>query len=121
MLRASLGDLDRIPLGSFPEFLSDFRNLGCARHVLERAIQGLVGVGNWTIRKLALGTPATTHEVFDLLESAGRLPRGTVSRAAPLLALRTGTDDARRVFDVLTQHRQDLAEILDLLLAIDSG
>jgi uncharacterized protein YutE (UPF0331/DUF86 family) len=29
--------------------------------------------------------------------------------------------DERRVFEILTQHRRDLAELLDLLLAIEES
>ena len=72
----------------------------------------------------ALGTPRTSHEVFERLEGAGLLTAGTSGRVAPIVGFRNRVVhlydrvDARRVYEILTRHRQDLATLLDLLLAI---
>jgi uncharacterized protein YutE (UPF0331/DUF86 family) len=62
--------------------------------------------------------------VFERLEEAGLLPPGTAARIGPIVGFRNrvvhlyGRIDERRVFEILTKHRRDLVEVLDLLLAI---
>jgi uncharacterized protein YutE (UPF0331/DUF86 family) len=65
--------------------------------------------------------------VFTRLEADGRLPKGTADRFAPMVGFRNRVVhlydriDPNRVFAVLTRQRNDLADCLRLLLAIESG
>ena len=65
----------------------------------------------------------TSHELFERLEEAHCLPAGSAARFAPIVGFRNRVVnlydriDERRVYEILTQHRHDLAEVLDLLLA----
>lgn len=62
-------------------------------------------------------------EVFGILEEAGLVPAGTASRMTPIVGLRNRIVhlyeriEARRVYEILTEPRNDLREILALLLA----
>jgi len=123
-LRDNLARLDEIPQGSLEEFLADFRNVGAALYLLQTSIQALIDVASFAVAQRALPTPRTSHEVFERLEQAGLVPAGTAARAAPIVGFRNrivhlyDRVDERRVYEVLTQHRRDVPELLDLVLAI---
>lgn len=123
LLRANLEQLDRIPQGSFDEWRGDFRNVQATLHLLQTSIQALIDIGAFLVVQRALPTPSTSLAVLDVLEGAGCIPPGTSAKYAPVVGFRNRVVhlyeriDERRVFDVLTQHRQDLATLLDLLLA----
>ena len=123
LLRANLEQLDRIPQASFDEWRSDFRNVQATLHLLQTSIQALLDVGAYLVAQRALPTPSTSLAVLEALEAAGSLPAGTGAKYAPVIGFRNRVVhlyeriDERRVYEVLTQHRQDLAALLDLLLA----
>ncbi len=122
-VRANLGRLDEIPQQSFDEFVSDFRNVAAALHLLQTAIQALIDVASFAVAQHALPTPRTSHEVFERLEGAGLVPSGTAARAASIIGFRNrivhlyDRVDERRVYAILVQHRADLPQLLDLVLA----
>lgn len=123
ILKANLEKLDEIPQESFEQFSSDFRNLGAALYLLQTSIQALIDLASYLAAREALPAPRTSHEIFEGLEQAGFLPAGTARRAAPIVGFRNrivhlyDRIDEERVFEILTVHRRDLVEILDLLLA----
>ncbi|MBI4956465.1 MAG: DUF86 domain-containing protein [Myxococcales bacterium] len=123
VLKANLDKLERIPQASYEEFACDFRNVDSTLHILQTSIQALVDLGSWLVAERALATPRTSHEIFERLEEAGALPAGGAKRFAPLVGFRNRVVhlydriDTRRVYEVLTLHRRDLAELLDALLA----
>jgi len=125
VLRTNLEQLDRIPLGTFDEFNSDFRNLAASLYLLQTSIQALIDFGGYLVASKALPTPRTSHEVFERLEVAGLLPPGTASEIGPIIGFRNRVVhlydrvDAERVYEILTRHRRDLPKLLHLLLAID--
>jgi uncharacterized protein YutE (UPF0331/DUF86 family) len=125
ILKSNLDKLDRIPQASFDEFIADFRNVDSTLHILQTSIQALIDVAAYQAARRALPTPKTSHEIFERLEQAGHLPSGTAARFAPIVGFRNRVVhlydriDERRVFESLTQHRRDIAVLLDLLLAID--
>lgn len=123
VLKKNLGQLDAIPQGSLDEFVSDFRNVGAALHLLQTSIQALMDVASFLCADRALPTPRTSHEAFVHLEAARLLPPGTAAMAAPIVGFRNRVvhlydrvDDAR-VYEILTEHRGDLELLLDRLLA----
>jgi uncharacterized protein YutE (UPF0331/DUF86 family) len=124
ILRDNLARLAAIPQASFDEFAADFRNVDSALHRLQTSIQALIDVGSYKVGRRGLAPPASSREILTALEDDGALPAGTAARFAPLFAFRNRVVhlydrvDSRRVFEILTQHRQDLATLLDLLLAI---
>lgn len=121
-LKANLKKLDDIPQESFEQFAGDFRNVDSALHNLQTCIQALVDLAGYLAAKQALPTPRTSHEILQRLEEAGSLPPGTARRFAPVIGFRNRVVhlydriDERRVYEILTEHRLDLAELLDLLL-----
>jgi uncharacterized protein YutE (UPF0331/DUF86 family) len=124
LLKANLAKLDDIPQRSFEEFSSDFRNLGAALYLLQTSIQGPIDLASYLVAIHALPVPRTSHEIFERLEEAGLLPQGTGRQVAPIVGFRNrivhlyDRIDERRVYEILTAHRQDLAKLLDLLLAV---
>lgn len=124
VLRDNLARLALIPQGTLDEFLADFRNVDSALHRLQTSIQALIDVGSYKCGRRGLTPPDTSRDILTALEHDGALPRGTAERFAPLFAFRNRVVqlydrvDSARVYDVLTRHRQDLATLLDLLLAI---
>jgi uncharacterized protein YutE (UPF0331/DUF86 family) len=124
VLKANLAKLDEIPQGSFEDFVSDFRNVDATLHLLQTSVQALIDLGGFLVAQEALPTPRTSHEIFERLEEAGHLPDGTARRVAPIVGFRNRVVhlydrlDERRVYEVLTGHRADLEELLDLLLAV---
>lgn len=128
LLKANLTRLDEIPQASFEEFSSDFRNVSATLYLFQTSIQALVDVGSRIVAQNALPVPRTSHEVFERLEEAGLIPAGAAARFGPVVGFRNRAVhlydriDERRVYEVLTEHRRDLPELLDLLLAaIDKG
>jgi uncharacterized protein YutE (UPF0331/DUF86 family) len=125
IVRENLTQLAAIPQSTLAEFESDFRNVQSALHLLQTSIQSLIDIGSWYCAALGLRTPASSHEVFERLESDGRLPAGTAARAAPIVGFRNRVVhlydriDASVVHRILTEDRPDLAKLLDELLAIE--
>jgi uncharacterized protein YutE (UPF0331/DUF86 family) len=124
LLRDNLEHMARIPQGTLEEFLADFRNLDAALHRLQTTIQALVDVGIHKLTGLGLGTPRSSQDIFERLESAGHLPAGTTARYRPVLAFRNRVVhlydrvDPARVYQILRHERGDLAQLLQLLLVI---
>lgn len=125
-VRQNLERLDRIPQESYEVFAGDFRNVTSAVYLLQTSIQALIDVGSFLVARLGLPTPRKSQEVFERLEEAGRLPAGTARRLIPIIGFRNRVVhlydrvDDRLVYEILGERRRDLAEILDLLLAIDA-
>lgn len=123
-LKANLALLDEIPQGSYEEFAGDFRNVAAALYLLQTAIQALIDVASFAVAQRALPTPRTSHEAFERLEEAGLVPAGTAARVAPIVGFRNRVVhlydrvDERRVYEILTRHRDDLPELLDRVLAV---
>lgn len=124
VLRDNLARLAAIPQSSLAEFEADFRNVDSALHRLQTSIQALVDVGSYKLGRRGLPPPDSSRDVLRTLEDDGALPPGTTDRYAPLLAFRNRVVhlydriDTRRVYEILTVHRNDLADLLSLLLAI---
>jgi uncharacterized protein YutE (UPF0331/DUF86 family) len=124
ILRDNLHRLASIPQATFDEFAADFRNVDSALHRLQTSIQALIDVGSYKVGRRGLAPPDSSRAILSGLENDGALPAGTAERFAPLFAFRNRVVhlydrvDARRVYEILTEHRQDIAELLDLLLAI---
>ncbi len=125
VLRTNLEQLDRIPLATYEEFTADFRNLAASLYLLQTSIQALIDYGGFLVASKALPTPRTSHEVFERLEEAGLLPAGTAAEIAPIIGFRNRVVhlydrvDAKRVYEILTQHRKDLPKLLVAMLAIE--
>ncbi len=123
VLKDNLDKLERIPQDSYDVFAGDFRNVASALYLLQTPIQSLIDIGSFMVAQKALATPRTNLEVLQRLEDAGSLPAGSAARFAPVVGFRNRVVhlydriDERRVYEILTMHRQDLAELLDLLLA----
>lgn len=123
ILKANLERLDEIPQGSFDEFASDSRNLDATLHLLQTSIQALIDLASYLVADKSLATPRTSHEVLERLEDAGHLPSGSAKRFAPIVGFRNRVVhlydriDEHRVYEILTSHRHDLVELLDMLLA----
>jgi uncharacterized protein YutE (UPF0331/DUF86 family) len=124
ILRDSLARLAAIPQRSYEEFVGDFRNVDSALHRLQTSIQALVDIGSYKLGRRGLPPPDTSRAILAALELDGAVPEGTAARYAPLFAFRNRVVhlydriDPQRVYEILTEHRQDLATLLDLLLAI---
>lgn len=123
LLKANLARLDDIPQASLEEFVSDFRNVSATLYLLQTSIQALIDLGSYLVAHHALPVPQTSHDVFARLEDAALLPAGTAARFAPIVGFRNRVVhlydrvDEQRVYEILTRHRADLPELLDLLLA----
>jgi uncharacterized protein YutE (UPF0331/DUF86 family) len=124
VLRDNLARLAEIPQASFAEFAADFRNVDSALHRLQTSIQALLDIGSFKLGRRGIAPPNTSRDILVALETEKALPPGTAERYAPLFAFRNRVVhlydhiDPRRVWEILTQHRHDLASLLDLLLAI---
>ena len=124
VLRENPGRLAEIPQATYAEFVADFRNVDSALHRLQTSIQALVDIAFYKLGKRGLTPPTTSREILVELESDKALPPGTANRFAPLFAFRNRVVhlydriDPQRVWEILTRHRQDLAALLELLLAI---
>ncbi len=124
ILRDNLARLASIPQASFEVFAADFRNVDSALHRLQTSIQALIDVGSYKVGRRGLPPPDSSRDILRTLEGDGALPAGTTDRFAPLFAFRNRVVhlydrvDTHRVYEILTGHRNDLAVLLDLLLAI---
>jgi uncharacterized protein YutE (UPF0331/DUF86 family) len=123
VLKENLSKLAEIPQASYESFAGDFRNVASTLYLLQTSIQALIDLGAYISMQRALPTPKTSHEVFERLEEAGVLPAGYAQRCAPIVGFRNrivhlyDRVDDRRVYEILMNHRNDLAELLDLLLS----
>jgi uncharacterized protein YutE (UPF0331/DUF86 family) len=126
LVRANLAKLARVPQATYDEFCSDFRNVEAGLHLLQTSIQALIDVGSSTCARLGLATPRSSHEILERLEADGRLGPGSTARFGAIFGFRNrlvhlyDRVDTRIVYRVLTEQRGDLAELLELLLAIDA-
>jgi uncharacterized protein YutE (UPF0331/DUF86 family) len=124
VLRDNLTRLAELPQATYAEFAADFRTVDSALHRLQTSIQALLDVGSYKIGRRGLPPPDTSRDVLVALERDGALPPGTADRFGPLFAFRNRVVhlydrvDPRRVYEILTSQRHDLATLLDLLLAI---
>jgi uncharacterized protein YutE (UPF0331/DUF86 family) len=125
LLRESLRRLAELPQASFEEFARDFRNVDSALRWLQTSIQALIDVATYKAARLGLGAPGSSWELLEKLEFEGHLPAGSARRFGPkfgfhnrIVHMYDDVDD-RIVFRILTEERVDLAELLDLLLAIE--
>jgi uncharacterized protein YutE (UPF0331/DUF86 family) len=124
ILRDNLQRLAAIPQSSFDEFAADFRNVDSTLHRLQTSIQALIDIGSYKLGRRGIVPPDTSRDILAALERDGTLPSGTADRFSPLFAFRNRVVhlydrvDPQRVYEILTLHRQDLAALLDLLLAI---
>ena len=124
VLRDNLARLAEIPQATYAEFAADFRNVDSTLHRLQTSIQALIDVGSYKLGRRGLAPPDTSRDILALLERDGAIPAGTAERFASLFSFRSRVVhlydrvDPRRVHQILTQHRQELAILLDLLLAI---
>jgi uncharacterized protein YutE (UPF0331/DUF86 family) len=113
-----------VPQGSYEEFTADFRNVAATLYLLQTAIQGLIDLASQRVAEHAAGTPRTSHGLFETLEERGLVPQGTAAKAGPIVGFRNRVVhlydrvDERRVYEVLVEHRHDIAELVDVLLAI---
>jgi len=116
-----LDDLAPIPL---EEFESSPLHIHATLHQLQATIRALIDVGIYKVRVFGLGSPRTSHEIFEMLESDGYLPDGSAHRFSPIIGFRNrivhlyDRVDPRIVHRILTENRSDLAELADLLLGV---
>ena len=126
-VRDALAELEALPQDTLESFLADRRNLPAALHWLQTAIQALVDLGLMQVASLGARTPRTSLDVLEALEEAGRLPPGSAQRFRPVIGFRNRVVhlydrvDPEIVYRVVTEDRDDLRELLRLLLdAADS-
>lgn len=127
-VREALTGLGSIPQDSLGAFLADGRNLPAALHWMQTAIQALIDIGLVLVSERGLPTPRTSADVLERLEEAGALPPGSAVRFRPLIGFRNRVVhpydrvDPEIVYRVVKEDREDLRDLLDLLLkASDSG
>jgi uncharacterized protein YutE (UPF0331/DUF86 family) len=124
VLRDNLARLASIPQSTFEQFAADFRNVDSSLHRLQTSIQALIDIGSYKLGRRGLLPPGSSRDILTALETDGAVPAGTADRFAPLFAFRNRVVhlydrvDSKIVYDILVNHRQDLAALLDLLLAI---
>lgn len=122
ILRVNLERLAEIPQGTFEEFSGDFRNLDSALHRLQTSIQALLDLGAVLVSRLGLPAPRTSIDILSGLEEAGHLPEGSSGKFRPIIGFRNRVVhlydriDEKIVYRILTEEREDLAELLELLL-----
>ena len=124
ILRENLERLASIPQATFEEFAADFRNLDSALHRLQTSIQALLDMGAVLVSRLGLPAPRASIDILSALEGAGHIPEGSTVRfrgdhrlSQPVVHLYDRIDE-RIVYRILTEERQDLAELLELLLGV---
>lgn len=123
ILRENLQRLAEIPQASYEQFSADFRNIDSALHRLQTSIHALIDLGALAVAQLGLSTPASSAEILERLEGAGRLPWGSAERFLPIVGFTNRVVhlydriDPRIVYRILTQERGDLEELARLLLA----
>jgi uncharacterized protein YutE (UPF0331/DUF86 family) len=121
-VRQALAELEAIPQASLEEFLGDRRNLPAALHWLQTAVQALVDIGLILVASRGLATPRTSLEVLERLEEASALPSGSAVQYRAVIGFRNrivhlyDRVDPAIVYGILTEDRQDLTRLLDLLL-----
>ncbi len=121
-VREALDGLETISQSSLESFLSDRRNLPSALHWLQTAIQALIDIGLIMISDRGLPAPRTSTEVLERLEAAGHLPMGSAARWRPIVGFRNRVVhlydriDPEIVYRVLVEDREELRELLHLLI-----
>jgi uncharacterized protein YutE (UPF0331/DUF86 family) len=127
VVRGSLDKLALIPQRTYEEFMSDFRNLEASLRLLQTSIQALIDLGSRLCARLGLEAPRTSQEILERLEADGRLPAGSARRFAPIIGFRNRVVhlydriDTAIVYRIVTERRQEIGDLLDLLLAVDAA
>jgi uncharacterized protein YutE (UPF0331/DUF86 family) len=126
-VREALEELAAIPHDSVEEFRADRRNLPAALHWLQTAIQALIDIGLILVSQRGLPVPRTSIDVLERLEEAKCLPPGSAARFRPVIGFRNRVVhlydrvDAEIVHRVVAEDRNDLADLLALLLDASSA
>ena len=123
VFRDNMEKLAEIPQTTLVEFSSDFRNLDSALHRLQTSIRALIDVGGFVVSRLGLGAPTSSADILERLEEHGSLPEGSTERFTPIISFRNRVVhlyeriDPAIVYEILTEERGDLEELMTLLLA----
>lgn len=122
-VREALEELAAIPQGTLDEFLADRRNLPSALHWLQTAIQALIDIGLILVAARGLPAPRSSADVLECLEAAELLPPGSAAKYRAAIGFRNRVVhlydriDPEIVYRVVREDRDDLAQLLALVLA----
>lgn len=71
IIEESLKKLNLLEQVEFEEFVSDFRNIEAAKHLLQVSIEAMVDIANHIIVRLRLKTPKSRRDSFLILQKEG--------------------------------------------------
>mgnify|MGYP000524116483 CR=1 FL=1 len=117
-VRKYLGRIDNKRHVDFQTFASDVDRQDVIMFNLQLAIQNCADIAAHIVSDEGMGMPATTNEMFYLLEENGYLDRNQAEKMVKAAGLRNlivheyGRLDLKRIYDVVNHDMADLNQFL---------
>ncbi len=113
IIEENLSWLAQIPQDDFDGFVSDFRNVEAAKHLLQTAIEAMIDICAHFVARLRLRAPENGVQLVKALSEANRLPQEHVPVYSKMIRFRNlvvhlySEVDDRQVYDILRHHLGD--------------
>lgn len=123
IIRENLAHLRTLRALSEGEFLSDFRNVESAKHLLQTSIEAVIDIGVSILANLKEPLPETHADVFEVLSRYGIVPAASAPIYRAMVGFRNRVVhlydrvDDRRVFEIVREELDDLERFISHVLA----
>lgn len=109
---------------SYEEFISDFRNIDSALHILQTSVQALIDTAAYIVSSLGLRIPTSSTEIIDILREEGMIDEYQHKKYIKMVRFRNrvvhlyNKIDRQILYQILTKELDDIKEFYGLLLDI---
>lgn len=124
----NLEKLNTLKTKTYADFVSDFRNVNSALHLLQTSIQALLDIGSYIIASLGLKTPNTNTEIIKILGEAGHIAKDSVETYIKMSKFRNrivhlyNHIDTEELYNILVNELDDIKGFYaNLLEVIEKG
>ena len=128
IIEESLKKLNLLEQVEFEEFVSDFRNIETAKHLLQVSIEAMVDIANHIIARLRLKTPKSRRDSFLILQKEGVIDEISVKKYILMTKFRNRVVhlyydvDSKEVYEILQQDLGDFKSyIRQVVKFLNSG
>lgn len=124
----NLEKLNSLNTKTYEDFVSDFRNINSALHLLQTSIQALLDIGSYVIASLGLKTPNTNTEIIKILSEAGYIAKDKAETYIKMSKFRNrivhlyNHIDTEELYNILVNELDDIKRFYaNLLEVIEKG
>lgn len=124
----NLEKLNSLKTKTYEDFVSDFRNINSALHLLQTSIQALLDIGSYIIASLGLKTPNTNTEIIKILSESGHIAKDKAETYIKMSKFRNrivhlyNHIDTEELYNILVNELDDIKGFYaNLLEVIEKG